>query len=238
MADERSIREIGAALERRGAESSALRMLQERIRALEVNATLGVLTPLEAGLMSTIELINRAHADPEVRGLRRSSTRGGDESRHPSPTAAEEARRTTTGGNGEVGVTLQQSALVAFNDLSSAAGKSRALSEGRCGGGAVRVLTEGIVNHLQVCPVIGRNSGPHDVVRDVLSHLVMQNGVTDEADGEKLLAVVDGGRISARVFLSPLQLPISGWMTALFVLACALRAPLHLPSSSSYRHAG
>ena len=129
MAVERSISEIGAALERRGAEPSALRMVRERIRAREVNATLGVLTPLEAGLMSELELINRSHADPEVRGLRRSSTRGGDESRHPSPTAAEEARRTTTGGNGEVGVTLQQSALVAFNDLSSAAGKSRALSD-------------------------------------------------------------------------------------------------------------
>ena len=41
-----------------------------------------------------------------------------------------------------------------------------------CGGGAVRVLTEGTVNHLQVCSVLGRNSAPHDVVRDVLSHLV------------------------------------------------------------------
>ncbi len=80
--------------------------------------------------MSELELINRAYADPEVRGLSRSSTRGGDENRHPSAAAAEEARRTTTGGNGEVGVTLQQSAL-AFNDLSSsAAGKSRALSKG------------------------------------------------------------------------------------------------------------
>ena len=46
-------------------------------------------------------------------------------------------------------------------------------------GGAVRVLTERTVNHLQVCPVLGRNSAPHDAVRDVLSHLVMQNGVTD-----------------------------------------------------------
>ena len=95
---ERSISEIGAALERRGAEPSALRMVRERIRAREVNATLGVLTPLEAGLMSELELINRAHADPEVRGLRRSSTRGGDESRHPSAAATEEARRTATGG--------------------------------------------------------------------------------------------------------------------------------------------
>ena len=41
-----------------------------------------------------------------------------------------------------------------------------------CGGGAVRVLTQGNVNHLQVCPVLGRNSAPHDAVRDVLSHLL------------------------------------------------------------------
>ena len=77
-------------------------MVRECIRAREVNATQGVLTPLKAGLMSELELINRAHADPEVRGLRQSSTRGGDESRHPSAAAAEEARRTTTGGNVEV----------------------------------------------------------------------------------------------------------------------------------------
>ena len=50
-----------------------------------------------------------------------------------------------------------------------------------CGGGAVRVFTEGTVNHLQVRPVLGRNSAPHDAVRDVLSHLVVQNGVTDAA---------------------------------------------------------
>ena len=90
---ERSISEIGATLERRGAEPSALRMVRGRIRAREANVTtLGVLTQQEAGLMSEIELINRALADPKVRGLRRSSTRGGDESRHPSQTAAEEAR--------------------------------------------------------------------------------------------------------------------------------------------------
>ena len=41
------------------------------------------LTPLEACLVNEIELINTAHADPEVRGLRLSSpggsTRGGDD---------------------------------------------------------------------------------------------------------------------------------------------------------------
>ena len=50
-----------------------------------------------------------------------------------------------------------------------------------CGGGVTRVLTQGTANHLQVCPVLGRNSAPHDAVRDALSHLVVQNGVTDAA---------------------------------------------------------
>ena len=36
-----------------------------------------------------------------------------------------------------------------------------------CGGGAARVLTEGTVNHLQVCPELGRNSTPDDVVREM-----------------------------------------------------------------------
>ena len=39
---ERSISEIGAALERRGAEPSALRTVRERIRAREANTTLGI----------------------------------------------------------------------------------------------------------------------------------------------------------------------------------------------------
>ena len=41
-----------------------------------------------------------------------------------------------------------------------------------CGGGATRVLTQGTVNHLQVCPVLGQNSVLHNAVRDVLSHLL------------------------------------------------------------------
>ena len=55
----------------------------------------------------------------------------------------------------------------------------------------MRVLTEGTVNHLQVCPVLERNSAPHDAVRDVLSHLVVQNGVNDAAVVETLLAAAD-----------------------------------------------
>ena len=67
-----------------------------------------------------------------------------------------------------------------------------------CGSGAVCVLTEGIVNHLQVCPVLARNSAPHDAVRDVLSHLVVQNGVTT-AVVETRLAAEDGRTYDADV---------------------------------------
>ena len=66
---ERFISEIGAALERRGTEPSALRRVRERIQAREANAAQEPLTPLEACLVNEIELIHTAHADPEVRGL-------------------------------------------------------------------------------------------------------------------------------------------------------------------------
>jgi len=75
-AAERFISKIGAVLEWRGTEPSALRRLRERIQAREANITLETLTPLEACFVNKIELINTAHADPEVRGLRISSTRG------------------------------------------------------------------------------------------------------------------------------------------------------------------
>ena len=266
---ERSISGTGAALELRGVEPSALRRVRERIQAREANATLGALTPLESSLVSDIELINAAHADSDVRGLRLSSTRGGDESRRQSPAATvEEDRQTAVGGAGVEGVAAQQTALVALSDLGSAAGKSRALSEGlwgrafltaynsasdgerlrmaeglgkgaglallavpmadafdftqsqfqrilsnylgldgaistphthHCGGGVTRVLTQGTLNHLQVCPVLGRNSAPHNAVRDVLSHLVVQNGVTNAAVVETRLTAADGGTFDADV---------------------------------------
>jgi hypothetical protein len=73
-----------------------------------------------------------------------------------------------------------------------------------CGGGVTRVLTQGTVNHLQVCPVLGRNSAPHDAVRDVLSHLVVQNGVTDAAVVETRLTAADGSTFDADVvFFDP-----------------------------------
>jgi len=72
------------------------------------------------------------------------------------------------------------------------------------GGGVTRVLTQGTVNHLQVCPVLGRNSAPHDAVRDALSHLVVQNGVTDAAVVETRLTAADGSTFDADVvFFDP-----------------------------------
>ena len=131
---ERSISETGAAQELRGVEPSALRRVRERLQAREANAALEALTPLESSLVSDIELINTAHADPDVRGLRLSSTRGGDESRRQPPAATvEEDRQTAVRGAGEEGAAVQQPALVALSDLGSAAGKSRALSEGLWG---------------------------------------------------------------------------------------------------------
>ena len=63
----------------------------------------------------------------------------------------------------------------------------------------LRVLKQWTVNHLQVCPVLGRNSAPHNAVRDVLSHLVVQNGVTDAAVVEARLTAADGSTFDADV---------------------------------------
>jgi len=52
--------------------------------------------------------------------------------------------------------------------------------------------------------VLRRNSAPHDAVRDVLSHLVVQNGVTDAAVVETRLTAVDGSTFDADVvFFDP-----------------------------------
>ena len=59
----------------------------------------------------------------------------------------------------------------------------------------IRVLTQGTVNHQQVCPVFGRNSAPHDV----LSHLVVQNGVPNAAVVETRLTAADESIFDADV---------------------------------------
>ena len=73
--------------------------------------------------MNEIKIINIAHTDPEVRSLRLSSTRGGDESRRPPVVAAGGINRTEAEGGGEAVATVQQVPLIALNDLGSAVGK-------------------------------------------------------------------------------------------------------------------
>ena len=98
----------------------------EGIQAREANATLGALTPLESSLVSDIELINAAHADSDVRGLRLSSMRGDDEILEircqSSAATVEEDRQTAVGGADVEGAAVQQPALVALSDLGSAPG--------------------------------------------------------------------------------------------------------------------
>ena len=74
-----------------------------------------------------------------------------------------------------------------------------------CGGGVTRVLTQGTANYLHVCPVLGRNSAPHDAVREALPHLVVQNaGVNDAAVVETSLTAADGSTFDADVvFFDP-----------------------------------
>ena len=88
---------------------------------------------MEACLVSEIELINTAQADPEVRGLRLSSTRGGDESRRLPVATAGEVHRTEAEGGGEAAATVQKVPLIALNNLNSAVVKSRLLCEGLWG---------------------------------------------------------------------------------------------------------
>jgi len=61
----------------------------------------------------------------------------------------------------------------------------------------LRVLTQGTVHHLQVCPELGRNSAPHNAVCDVLSHLVVLNGVNNAAVVETRLTAADGSTFDA-----------------------------------------
>jgi len=69
---------------------------------------------------------------------------------------------------------------------------------------AERVLTQGTLNHLQVCPVFGRNSAQHNAVRDVLAHLVVENGVTNAALVQTRLTAAHGFTFDANaVFFDP-----------------------------------
>jgi len=50
-----------------------------------------------------------------------------------------------------------------------------------CVSGSSRTLMKDTFNHLSVCPMLGRNSRPHNEVRDILTHMLRQCGVTDAA---------------------------------------------------------
>ena len=67
-----------------------------------------------------------------------------------------------------------------------------------------RVLTQGTANHVQVRPVLGRNSAQHDAARYALLHLVAQNGVADADVAEIQLTAADGSIFNAEaVFFDP-----------------------------------
>ena len=68
-----------------------------------------------------------------------------------------------------------------------------------CGNCAIRTLTAVTVNHLEVCPVLGRNSAPQNAVRDVLFHMVTSFGLTDAAVVESPVAAADGDSMNADV---------------------------------------
>ena len=68
-----------------------------------------------------------------------------------------------------------------------------------CGNGVARTLTASTVNHLEVCPVLGRNSAAHNAVRDALAHLVKFCGLADAAVVESPVQAADGDTTVADV---------------------------------------
>ena len=68
-----------------------------------------------------------------------------------------------------------------------------------CGNCATRVLTAATVNHLEVCPMLGRGTATHNAVRDALAHMVKQCGVSDAAVVETPVAAADGDTLNADV---------------------------------------
>ena len=52
---------------------------------------------------------------------------------------------------------------------------------------------------MEVCPILGRNSAPHNAVRDVLVHMVKYCGLTDAAKVESPVQAADGSSTVADV---------------------------------------
>ncbi len=59
-----------------------------------------------------------------------------------------------------------------------------------CGNGLKRVLTEATMNHLEVCPMLGRRIATHSAIHDELAHLVKQCRLSDAADAAVVEAPV------------------------------------------------
>ncbi len=62
----------------------------------------------------------------------------------------------------------------------------------------IRTLTA-TLNHVEICPMLGRNSAPHIAVSDVLAHMVKKCGITDAAVVESPVAAADGNSTNADV---------------------------------------
>jgi hypothetical protein len=68
-----------------------------------------------------------------------------------------------------------------------------------CCNGTTRTLTPSTLNHLEVCSNGGRNSAPHDALRDVVAHMVTCCGITDAAVVESPVTAADGTSFDADV---------------------------------------
>ena len=68
-----------------------------------------------------------------------------------------------------------------------------------CAAGRVRTLTAATLNHLEVCSCLGRNSAPHNAVRDLLKHFLELLGVTDAAMTEVPVRAPNGETLNTDV---------------------------------------
>ena len=128
---ERFIAQLGSELADRGEEPAALRRIRDRIRDREPNSAAGSLSAWERGLLRDVELINDAHADPAVRQLLNSSSRGGDDRRRGA--AGEGVAGEAEGGWEAGGENGGHQPLVTLGEEGITSKSSRAMSEGLWG---------------------------------------------------------------------------------------------------------
>ncbi len=209
VAIERFIAQTGTEMELRGVEPVVLRRVRDRIQARGANAASGGLTPPEAGLAGDVDLINSAHADPAFKELRQRSTRGGDEglTKEAPGKHGPKDHHSKPATSPQLGLDLQRrpAEVFTFNQAQfrrilikhlGLAGDVSVPWTHHCGNGATRILTASTINHLEICSMLGRNSAPHNAVRDVLAHMVK---LTDAAVVESPVQAADGDSTVADV---------------------------------------